>query len=41
MDDLMDAMRYMIEGYHRLNVISPIKTIPKMARRKPVFQDFK
>jgi phage terminase large subunit len=41
MDDLMDAVRYLIEGYHRLNVVSPVKTSSKMARRKPVFQDFK
>jgi phage terminase large subunit len=41
MDDLMDAMRYMIEGYHRLNVVSPVKTYAKMAQRKPVFKDFK
>lgn len=41
MDDLMDAMRYMIEGYHRTNVVAPVGTLPKMARRKPVFQSFK
>ena len=41
MDDFMDALRYMIEGYHRINVIAPIKTKAKMANRKPVFKDFR